>query len=194
MLFEVLEILAQQVEAHIDKDVTLGNVAFVDDSAATTLNDTIILSLINMSEENTMKNWPNQRTVGNTTVVKQPVIHMNLYVMFCVDRGSTKYNTELSDLSKIINFFQGKKVFTQSNTIYNHAINSINPLANIDNFKFHVEMYTPTFEEQSYIWGSLGGKQRPCAIYKVSVVQFESTVAQTQAGVITETNQNINQI
>lgn len=194
MLFEVLEIMSQQVQDYTGKDVVLRNIALIDDPNNNQLEDTILLSLINMSEENTMKNFKNLRTVGGLTMTKQPVINLNLYVMFCVNRGINGYPEELSDLSEIVEFFQGKKVFTQSNTNYNHSANPVNPLSDLDNFKFHVELYTPTFEEQSYIWGSLGGKQRPSAVYKVSVVQIESESVQSQGGIITETDQTINQL
>mmetsp|Transcript_29731 Transcript_29731/g.39538 ORF Transcript_29731/g.39538 Transcript_29731/m.39538 type:complete len:148 (+) Transcript_29731:63-506(+) len=147
-----------------------------------------------MSEENTMKNFKNIRTVGNVTQIKQPVINLNLYILFSVNRGIGSYDEELADLSGIVEFFQGKKVFTQSNTIYNHSTNEMNPLSSLDNFKIHIELYTPTFEEQSYIWGSLGGKQRPSAVYKVSVIQIESDALQSQGGIITETDQTINQL
>lgn len=194
MLVEVLEILSQQIETYTGKDVVLGNVAYLDDANANTLDDSIVVSLINLSEENTMKNWPNYQTIGTSTQIKQPIIHLNLYVMFCANFGSSNYGTEIASLSKIIEFFQGKKVFTQSNTVYDHSTLPTNPLRDLDNFKFHVDLYTPTFEEQSYIWGSLGGKQRPAAIYKVSVVQLESKQIQAQAGIISETNQNLNQL
>lgn len=198
MLYEILEVLGKQVENYLDKEVTLGNVANIDEPNANRLDDTIILSLINMSEENTMKNWVNQRKVGTSTLIKQPVINLNLYVMFCVNRSENQYNRALADLSKIVEFFQGKKVFTQANSIYNHSAdnpsNNVNSLSNLDNFRFHIELYTPTFEEQSYIWGSLGGKQRPSAIYKISVIRIEGDEVQTQAGQIQETNQSINQM
>jgi len=31
-------------------------------------------------------------------------------------------------------------------------------------------LYTPTFEDLNYIWGTLGGKQYPSALYKLSLV------------------------
>mmetsp|Transcript_29732 Transcript_29732/g.39550 ORF Transcript_29732/g.39550 Transcript_29732/m.39550 type:complete len:195 (+) Transcript_29732:130-714(+) len=194
MLFEVLQVIALQVEDYLDKDVTLGNIALLDESNNGAIEDTILLTLINMSEENTMKNFKNIRTVGNVTQIKQPVINLNLYILFSVNRGIGSYDEELADLSGIVEFFQGKKVFTQSNTIYNHSTNEMNPLSSLDNFKIHIELYTPTFEEQSYIWGSLGGKQRPSAVYKVSVIQIESDALQSQGGIITETDQTINQL
>lgn len=194
MLFEVLQVIARQVEEYTGNDVTLGNIALLDEPNNNSIEDTILLSLINMSEENTMKNFKNLREVGSTTIVKHPIINLNLFIMFSVNRGISQYDAELRDLSQIVEFFQGKRLFTQSNSIYNHSVNPINNLSELDNFNFRVEMYTPTFEEQSYIWGSLGGKQRPAAVYKVSVIQIESDAALTQGGIITETDQNINQL
>ncbi len=193
MLFEVLRVIALQVSDYTGKTVTLGNVALIDDNGAgNALEDTIILSLVNMNEENTMKNFMNTQTVGSTTLVKQPVINLNLFIMFCSNRGVSNYRDELIDLAEIVEFFQGKKVFTQSNSIYPHGPG--NALGALNNFKFHVELYTPSFEEQSYIWGSLGGKQRPSAVYKVSVVQIESDAIEAQGGIVTETDQTINQL
>lgn len=192
MLFEVLEILAQQVEAYTGKATALANVAFLEDSHSNSFEDSVVVSLVNLSEENTMKNWPNTKVVNGKNLLKQPIINLNLYVMFCANFGDTKYATEISTLSKIIEFFQGKKVFTQSNTVYDHSSDPTNPLRALDNFKIHLELYTPTFEEQSYIWGSLGGKQRPSAIYKVSVIQVESDAILSQAGAIGESGQNLN--
>ncbi|XOV67700.1 MAG: DUF4255 domain-containing protein [Fluviicola sp.] len=194
MLFEVLRVIARQVEEHTGNDVTLGNIALLDEASNGQLDDTILLSLINMSEENTMKNFRNVQQIGNVSLTKQPVINLNLFILFTVNRGITQYDAELRDLSEIVEFFQGKKVFTQSNTIYNHSTNEMNPLSELDNFQFRVEMYTPTFEEQSYIWGSLGGKQRPSVVYKVSVIQIESQAIQSQGGVITETDQTLNHL
>lgn len=189
MIFEVLEILAQQVESYTGKDVTLGNVAQLDElTGQNSLKDTIILSLINFSEAHTMKNFPNTRSTSSGIQTKQPIINLNLYVLFSISKN---YDISLRDLSKIIEFFQGKKVFTQSNSTYNHN----DPLLSaLDNFKFHVELYTPTFEEQNYMWGNLGGKQLPSALYKLSIIQIESDEILTQSGEVGEFNQNANQL
>jgi hypothetical protein len=57
-------------------------------------------------------------------------------------------------------------------------------MANIDNFRFTIELYTPTFEELNYIWGTLGGKQLPSALYKVSMIQIERNIAQSEGPLI----------
>ena len=59
-------------------------------------------------------------------------------------------------------------------------------MSNIDNFRFSVELYTPTFEELNYIWGTLGGKQLPSALYKVSMIQIERDIAQAEGQLISK--------
>ena len=148
MIFEVIEILAQQVEEYTGKDVTLGNIALADSSPPPSgVGDAIVLTLVNMNEENTMKNYVNNQNLGGLVLKKNPVLNLNLYLLFSVNKNV--YKSALKDLSKIVEFFQGKKVFTQSNSTYNHLSAE---LAGIDNFKFHVELYTPSFEELNYIW------------------------------------------
>ncbi len=54
--------------------------------------------------------------------------------------------------------------FTASSTI----------LDEVKEFKFIVDLYTPTFEQLNYIWGTLGGKSVPSVLYKISIVEIES--------------------
>ena len=187
MIFEVIKILSQQVEDFIGSSITMANVAMLESEPGNSndLNDEILLTLLNINEESTLKNFPNNSTSGDRVQFKNPIINLNLFILFCANRNS--YEQSLRDISNIIEFFQGKKVFTQSNTTYNRS--SVE-LENINNFKFTVELYTPTFEELNYIWGSLGGKQFPSVLYKLSLVQIERNAVTGQAGVLTETDHN----
>ena len=195
MIFEVIKILALQVEDYFDSigangnnQIRLDNVAAVDSQSdnGQNLDNRLLLSLINISEEGTMKNFPNNPVENGRVQLQQPKINLNLYLLFSANRNS--YERSLKDISTIVEFFQGKKVFTQSNTIYNR--NNVE-LQGIDNFKFHVELYTPTFEELNYIWGSLGGRQIPSALYKLSVVNIERRAVLSEAGLITELNRDL---
>ena len=190
MIFEVLKILSQQVETYIDSttegsgpSVLMENVAMLESQVEgdTSMSDKILLSLINIKEESTLKNFPNKAISGNTVQTKNPIINLNLYILFSANRAS--YEIALRDISHIIQFFQGKKIFTQANTIYKRQHNDFK---NIDNFKFTVELYTPTFEELNYIWGSLGGKQLPSVLYKLSLIQIEHNAVISQAGRVTD--------
>jgi len=184
MIFEVLKILSEEVETYIGSTVKMENVAMLDSQSDNppNLGNKVLLTLLNINEEMTMKNFPNQSIRGNRLETRPRVINLNLFILFCANR--TSYDQALIDIANIIEFFQGKKVFTQSNTVYNHQ--SVE-LKNIDNFRFTVELYTPTFEELNYIWGSLGGKQLPSVLYKLSLVQIERETILGQSGQVVET-------
>ena len=187
MIFEVIQIIAEQVNNYLDeigleKTVVAENIAFLEsqnDVISGNLEDKVALTLINLDEEATLKNFPNHSVENAKTIYKNSIINLNLYLLFSANR--TIYINSLNDISKIIAFFQGKKLFTQANTIYNR--NNV-AMANVDNFRFAVELYTPTFEELNYIWGTLGGKQLPSALYKVSMIQIERNIAQGEGQLI----------
>lgn len=191
MIYEVIKILALQVEDYIGSNITLGNVAMIESQAdggggGTNIENRTLATLINISEEGTMKNFRNYETVGNRVEKKNPVINLKLFVLFSSSKN--QYNEALKDISKIIEFFQGKQVFTQADTVFERNSDSFK---NIDNFRFTVDLYTPTFEELNYIWGSLGGKQIPSVLYKLSLVQIERKVVIGQAGSVGETSTDV---
>lgn len=191
MLFEIAQIITEQVNQYLensglDKSVILENIAILDSQSenADNLTDKVALTLINFHEEATLKNFPNHTMEIDKVVYKNPIIHLNLFLLFSANRNS--YTKSLKDISKIIEFFQGKKAFTQTNTVYDR--DSI-AMSDIKNFKFTIELYTPTFEELNFIWGTLGGRQLPSALYKLSILKVErkdSVVG--EKGLITEIN------
>jgi hypothetical protein len=189
MIFEVIQIITDQVNNYLDeiglaKTVVPENIAYLEsqnDTITGNLDDMVALTLINLDEEATLKNFPNHAIQNDKTIYKNSIINLNLYLLFSANR--TNYINSLNDISKIIAFFQGKKLFTQANTIYDR--NNV-AMSNIDNFKFSVELYTPTFEELNYIWGTLGGKQLPSALYKVSMIQIERNIAQGEGQLISK--------
>ena len=189
MIFEVIQIITEQVnnyldEIGLDKTVVAENIAFLEsqnETVSANLEDKVALTLINLDEEATLKNFPNHTIENAKTIYRNNIINLNLYLLFSANRN--KYINSLNDISKIIAFFQGKKLFTQANTIYNR--NNV-AMTNIDNFRFSVELYTPTFEELNYIWGTMGGKQLPSALYKVSMIQIERNIAQGEGQLISK--------
>ena len=199
MLFEVIQIIAEQVNSYLEecgleKSVVSENIALLEsqDDNAQNLLDKVALSLLNLQEESTLKNFPNQAIENSKVVYKNKIINLNLYILFSANRST--YLKSLNDISKIIEFFQGKRLFTQANTVYDRNNTS---MANIENFRFTVELYTPTFEEMNFIWGTLGGRQLPSALYKVSMIQVERNIVRGEGQLITKidglTNQYLNQ-
>ncbi|GAA3757067.1 DUF4255 domain-containing protein [Flavobacterium ginsengiterrae] len=187
MIFEVIQIIEEQVnnylkEIELEQSVVAENIAFLEsqnDEVGKVLKDGVALTVINLAEEATLKNFPNHTIENTKTIYKNSVINLNLFILFSANRE--KYINSLRDISKIIEFFQGKKLFTQANTIYDRNTSA---MSNVDNFRFTVELYTPTFEELNYIWGTLGGKQLPSALYKVSMIQIERNIVQAEGQLI----------
>lgn len=189
MIFEVIQIISEQVnnylaEIGLAKSVVPENIAFLEsqkDDPENLLKNAVALTVINLAEEATLKNFPNHSVENTKTIYKNSIINLNLYILFSANRDS--YVNSLMDISKIIEFFQGKRLFTQANTIFNR---STSVMSNVEDFRFTVELYTPTFEELNYIWGTLGGKQLPSALYKVSMIQIERNIAQAEGQLIGE--------
>jgi hypothetical protein len=188
MLFEVIQIITEQVNSYLvecglTKSVIVENIGLPEAQVENVklLEDKVALTLLNLQEEATLKNIPNHYYDNNKIVYRNSVINLNLFLLFSANRST--YSKSLKDISKIIEFFQGKKLFNQSNTIFDRNSTLMN---DVDNFCFTVELYTPTFEELNYIWGTLGGRQLPSALYKVSMIQIERNIAQGERDLLNQ--------
>lgn len=195
MIFETVQIIEEQVNSYFEecglaKSVVAENIGILETNSTNTgrIEDNVALTLLNLGEEITLKNFPNQVNQGSKVIYKNNIINLNLYILFSANRST--YIKSLNDISKIIEFFQGKRLFTQANTVYDRNNTS---MANIENFRFTVELYTPTFEEMNFIWGTLGGRQLPSALYKVSMIQIERNIVQGEGQLISKVEGLTNQ-
>lgn len=175
MIYETLQILKEQIqsfftEAGLDKVVALGNIALWESGSdkAAKLEDKVVISLLKVEEEPSLKNTPSYKVVNDKTEYKNPPVNLNIYLLISANRDT--YEKSLSSISRVIQFFQGKKVFTSTNTVYNRTNVALDVL---DYFKFIVELYSPGFEELNHIWGTFGGRQLPSVIYKVQLAQIK---------------------
>ncbi|MEW7277032.1 DUF4255 domain-containing protein [Aquimarina sp. 2201CG1-2-11] len=188
MIYDVLNILKKEASDYLDSiesegEVVLDNVAKADDPGAG-LSDKVVLTLLSMEEEATLKNKPNHKVVNGTTIHKSAPAYVNLYVMFAANRNN--YDKSLQDISSIVEFFQDKTFFTQSNTP-NHGTELIE-------FKFMIDLSSLRFEQLSYVWGVLGGKVMPSAFYKVSVIKVEREKVKQKGPAITTIEETLNHI
>lgn len=186
MIFEILQIITEELNDYLEeKAVALSNIAMADIEGNSPGNSPdISLTLINLQEEFALKNTSNNVSNGTTVSYKNPKVYLNLYILFCVDKQT--YTESLKSLTKVIAFFQGKKVFTHNNTNYE----GIDGLADLKSFKFISQLYTPTFEELSYIWGTLGGKQYPSALYKITLLEIERDIITKEGTVVSGIEKN----
>ena len=194
MIFDILQIITEEVNNFFnieieEKPVSLDNIAFIESETNENSNtsNNVVLSLLHTEEEATLKNILNHQIEGTKVVYKNNKVHLNLYLMFSANRSD--YTESLKSLSKIIEFFQSKRIFTQSNTSFDREVDGMDK---IRDFRFTVELFSPSFEEMNFIWGTLGGKQYPSVIYKASVLEIERDVTQSEGSLITEINGTLN--
>ena len=194
MIFEVLQVLAEEVNNYLeDSPVSLENIAMVDsesqDGGPGSASSEIILTLLNLQEEFALKNTAQRVVTGTNVTFKNPAVRLNLYVLFSANH--LLYTESLKSISRVIEFFQSKHTFTQANSSFVRE----GDMLNVDDFRFNVHLYTPTFEELNFIWGTLGGKQYPSVLYKVSLIELERKDAATKQGsLITEIDNQLKNI
>lgn len=172
MINEVLTILKNKLNDAEGLQDILGDIAVVDDIAkhdddTSGLDNKVVITLLNVEEESTLKN----RSRYNKVLISEdptqydmkmesPPAYLNLYVMIAANRST--YANSLANLSKIIEVFQT-----------NNVLEYIDPDDKKENdFKFRIELHSIPFEQLSYIWGLLGGKVIPSVLYKISVIKI----------------------
>lgn len=184
MIFETLSILSEEVDNYLGGGIiAIENITSIDepvDAGGAVVVNKVVMTLLNIEEEKTLKNFPNTGLKNGKVQYKNPVVNVNLFVLFSANRST--YTQSLADIAKVIEFFQGKRVFTQANTIFKRQV----PLDNVGNFHFTAELYTPSFEELNFIWGTLGGRQLPSVLYKLSIIEIERGNVIGESGPIKE--------
>jgi len=196
MIFETLQILKEQLENYftdegLGKIITLDNIALWESGSndATRIEDKVVMTLLKIEEESALKNVPNFRITDGKTEYRNPAVHLNLFLIISANCDS--YEKSLRSISKVIQFFQGKKIFNSTNTVYNRNNVSFDFF---DYFRFVVDLYTPGFEELNNVWGTLGGRQLPSVIYKIQLIEIEQNQTLSSSEVITKVGGNLNHI
>jgi hypothetical protein len=179
----------KQVAGGIDQAVELANVGEIE------LGDNgdngrgpVVLTVVNVLEERTLKNLPNhvRDDAALRVSYQNPPVFLNLAVL--VAATHTTYSQALVALSRAIAFFQYRNVFTQD-TVAPASLTTDAPVSEADQleeFKLVFNLTSPTIEEVNYLWGTLGGRQYPFALYSVRMLEMRFVAAQGDSGLITE--------
>ena len=171
--------------------VNVDNIGLFESSGGTGLNDSIIISLVNVEEESALKNQPALKRPFNTTAVyRNPPVYLNLYVLFTCNYSGDNYRLALQRLSLIIQFLQSKNSFSAGSTTSPGTLDMTNP--DIVDLRFTMELYTLTFEQINHLWGSLGGRQVPFVMYKLRLVAITERTLLREAPLIEEIDSNFN--
>ena len=173
MLIDVTSLLLAQLNQYLHQDdgnrlgtsnpAVMGNIAQLDNlENATDLENHLVLSLVNVEEETTLKNGRTFTSEPSGTVNYQNApLNLNLFLLWTSNYRN--YETALKRLSQVMTFFQGKKKFTPANS----PGSNITPFVD---FSLTMELLSLSFEEVNHLWGFLGGKQLPFVIYRTRLI------------------------
>ena len=142
-----------------------GNIAQLDRAeVATELDNHVVLSLVNLEEERALKNGRVAATLstGEVGYTNRP-FHLNLFLLFTANYRN--YGTALRRLAQVLTFFQAKQKFTFANSPGPNP-----PLGGIVEFSLAMDLLSLSFEEVNHLWGFLGTRQSPSAIFRGRLV------------------------
>jgi hypothetical protein len=148
-----------------ENKVVLSNIVNSDGGIAQNVEGKIVLFLVSLNEESTLRNSINRSlgADGGSLSKKVPTLHLNIQVLFCANFESTIYSEGLSYLSSLIRFFQiNKKI-------------QINPLNGKNSNHISFELCSLDYSEISHLWSAIGSKLMPAALYKVGILMFDET-------------------
>lgn len=144
-----------------ENKVTLSNLVKPDGSSAQNVEGKIVLFLISLDEESTLKNNSTRYSNHGDGLFghKSPTLHLNMNLFFCANFDSNVYAEGLSYLSSLIRFFQINRKIT------------IDTLGNTKSLSF--EMCRLDYAQLSHLWSAIGSKLMPAVLYKVGLLAFD---------------------
>lgn len=194
MISHALTIIINELNKHLvdnygadDRSIRLGNMAegFTTDGVP---RNALILSVVNIKEEKTLKNLPcyTRNDVTLRALYENPPVFLNFQIL--ITATHTDYTNALLVLSRAIRFFQFKNAFTQDNvdplSLTTNAPGNL--LDQLESFRLIFDLYSASMEEVNHLWGTLGGKQYPFVLYMLRMLDLKFKGTQSESGLITE--------
>jgi hypothetical protein len=163
-------LLAALANGSTEPVVKLLNIANVEGGNGQAVTDNVIMSLVNIEEETTLKNGSMYRQLGLTAIERiNPTLFLNFYVLFAINStNETNYLNALLLLSNVLGFFQQNRVISKENA----------PTLDPKIEKLIIELYSPNFEQLNHLWAMLGGKYMPSVLYKVRLLMIDDATSE----------------
>jgi len=168
--------------------VIIDNIGLSETSAGNSLPDSMVITLVNIEEESTLKNQsPLKRFPLAAAQYENPPVYLNLFVLMTCNYSGEGYLLALKRLSLVIQFLQSKNSFSSTITTSGGSADPNDK----QELKFTMELYTLTFEQINYLWGSLGGRQVPFAMYKLRLIAISEHAMVREVPLIEEIETNL---
>ena len=175
MIAKALNFVTDQLDSYLKRKTSATAPMVKLSSVTSTAEDTLVVSLVNISKEVTIAN---QSNIGrdNIALSKQaPPVYLNLYILISAAFKENNYKEGLQWLSLAINFFQEYPFFNSSQTQMPNGIDTLSfELVNLD------------IDNMSRFWGALGTNYQPSVIYKMRMLKVSSDTMEAVLPEITD--------
>ena len=162
MIEDALTYIKDEIVA--DTGVAAGDVHIGDVQVLKESKKGVFLSLVNLSEEGTLKNGPHYYMKNGRPRYKEPPVYLNLFLL--VAFHFDQYTTGITRLSETIELFQSKPWFGAENQRPGNSFP-----ANLERLVF--DFYNLDFEKLNHLWGVSGGSYLPSVLYKVRLMKMQ---------------------
>jgi Pvc16 N-terminal domain len=185
MIFDAMRLIQVALQRYIlelEPELGPGQIVLIDNIGMAEelggpnnqLNGHVVMSLVNLQEEATLKNANHYRIDNGRTIYQNPPVNLNLFILF--SSLHNQYETALRLLSRVVEFFQSQQEISFTSTPGNGGISR--------NVRLIPDLYSLSFEQLNQLWGSLGGKQVPFVMYRARLVAIEAQKRQAEGEVI----------
>jgi hypothetical protein len=124
------------------------------------MQDKLILTLISLEEENSLKNNYPVRQEQSVTIFQKPALYLNLHLLF--SSNFKLYTEALKHLSLVLQFFQANQSIIYTDEFSN-------------TYKLTFSMHNIGFENLHNLWTVLGGHSMPSVIYKARLLYVQQS-------------------
>ncbi|WP_303315352.1 DUF4255 domain-containing protein [Flavivirga abyssicola] len=164
-----------------DDIVVVGSLINLDGSITKNIENKVVLSIINLEHEKTVKHREGYITneQGAFNKVNAPV-HLNLYLLISANYNSDNYMEALKMLSAVIGVFQSTRVFKSE------TYPELDPLIK----RLAFEIYNVPIQELSHVWSGIGAKYVPSMLYKVRMISIQKGQVKEQIASISGLDTN----
>lgn len=151
-----------------ENKVVISNLVDLDGSSPLEVDDKVVMFLLNLGEEPSLKNHSSRLGAfdGTGFQSKSPILYLHLHVVFCANFRNKKYIEGLNYLSQIVSFFNKNRIIDTSS--FGAGVSK-----KIEKISF--ELCSLSFDSMSHIWSSIGAKILPSSIYKISLIAIDDS-------------------
>ncbi len=168
-------------------NVVIDNIGLMETSRGDSLTNNVVITVVNIEEESTLKNSsPVRRPFLSSADYRNAPVFLNLYVLITCNYSGDNYRLALRRLGLVIRFVQSKTEFSAASSPEGGNLDLSEP--GVTDLRFTLELYTLTFEQINHLWGSLGGRQVPFAMYKLRLVAITDNALIAKVPLIEEIN------